>query len=212
MSEPAPSIRLLLVDDHDVVRAGLRAMLSGPEIEIVGEAQNGEVALELALSLSPDVVLMDLSMPKLDGFGATRRIKLAKPEIQVIVLTTFETAADVTRAIDAGAIGYLLKDAGRAEILNAVRAAKRGQPTLAPAAAAHLMAKSKTETRALSRRELEILERVAKGETNGVIAKALRISEATVKTHLLHVFEKLGVDDRTAAVTKAIELKILRIS
>jgi DNA-binding NarL/FixJ family response regulator len=205
-------IRILLVDDHVVVRAGLRAMLTDADLEVVGEAGDGEEALDLVVKLSPNVVLMDLSMPKLDGFAATRRIKLAKPDVQVVVLTTFETEADVTRAIDAGAIGYLLKDAPRSEIVQAVRAAASGRATLASQAAAHLMGKSKTDAKSLSRRELDVLERVAKGATNGEIAKALRISEATVKTHLLHIYEKLDVDDRTAAVTRAIERKILRLS
>lgn len=207
-------IRVLVADDHVVVRAGLRAMLSEPDLEVVGEAGDGEEALALAATLEPDVVLMDLSMPKLDGFAATRRIKIGQPKVQIVVLTTFETEADVTRAIDAGAIGYLLKDAPRSEIVRAVRAAASGRATLAPEAAARLMARSKgpNEARALTRRELDVLERVAKGATNAEIAKALRVSEATVKTHLLHVFEKLGVDDRTAAVTRAIERKILRIA
>ncbi len=204
------TIRILLADDHAVVRAGLRSMLG--DFEIVGEATDGEEAVKLAIELAPNVVLMDLSMPKLDGFGATRRIKLAKPEVHVVVLTTFETEADVTRAVDAGAIAYLLKDAPKDTIVQAVRAAASGQSTLAPQAAAHLMNKGKTDSTALTRRELDVLERVAKGATNGEIAKALRISEATVKTHLLHVYEKLGVDDRTAAVTRAIERKILRLS
>lgn len=207
-------IRVLVADDHVVVRAGLRAMLSEPDLEVVGEAGDGEEALALAATLEPDVVLMDLSMPKLDGFAATRRIKIGQPKVQIVVLTTFETEADITRAIDAGAIGYLLKDAPRSEIVRAVRAAASGRATLAPEAAARLMAKSKgpNEARSLTRRELDVLERVAKGATNAEIAKALRVSEATVKTHLLHVFEKLGVDDRTAAVTRAIERKILRIA
>ena len=204
------TIRILLADDHAVVRAGLRSMLG--DFEIVGEATDGEEAVKLAIELAPNVVLMGLSMPKLDGFGATRRIKLAKPEVHVVVLTTFETEADVTRAVDAGAIAYLLKDAPKDTIVQAVRAAASGQSTLAPQAAAHLMNKGKTDSTALTRRELDVLERVAKGATNGEIAKALRISEATVKTHLLHVYEKLGVDDRTAAVTRAIERKILRLS
>ena len=205
-------IRVLIADDHAVVRAGLRALLVADDLEVIGEAADGEEALKLAIELSPNVVLMDLSMPKLDGFGATRRIKLAKPEIHMVVLTTFETEADVTRAIDAGAIGYLLKDAPKEEIGRAVRAAASGRATLAAEAAAHLMNDRKTEQKTLTRRELDVLERVAKGATNAEIAKALRISEATVKTHLLHVFEKLEVDDRTAAVTRAVERKILRLS
>lgn len=211
--KPPPRVRVLVADDHVVVRAGLRAMLSDPDLEVVGEASDGEEAVALAAQLSPDVVLMDLSMPKLDGCAATRRIKMGQPGVHVVVLTTFETEADVTRAIDAGAIGYLLKDAPRSDIVRAVRAAASGRATLAPEAAARLMKRSKAQSdaRSLTRRELDVLERVAKGATNAEIAKALRVSEATVKTHLLHVFEKLGVTDRTAAVTRAIERKILRI-
>jgi DNA-binding NarL/FixJ family response regulator len=205
-------IRVLIADDHAVVRTGLAAMLGDDDMEIVGEATNGEEAVRFAAELTPDVVLMDLSMPELDGFAATRRIKVAMPNVHVVVLTTFETEADVSRAIDAGAIGYLLKDAARSEIVAAVRAAASGRATLDSRAAAHLMAKSKTDAPALTRRERDVLERVAKGSTNAEIAKALRISEATVKTHLLHVFEKLGVSDRTAAVTTAVERKIIRLS
>jgi DNA-binding NarL/FixJ family response regulator len=204
-------IRILVVDDHVVVRAGLCAILADADFEVVGEAADGEEALDLAVRLAPDVVLMDLQIPKLDGFAATRRIKMSKPSAQVVVLTTFETEADVTRAVDAGAIGYVLKDAPRSEIVQAVRAAAAGRATLSPQAAAHLMARTRTDAPSLSRRELEVLERVAKGASNGEIAKALKISEATVKTHLLHVFGKLGVNDRTAAVTLALERKILRI-
>jgi DNA-binding NarL/FixJ family response regulator len=204
-------ISVLLVDDHPVVRAGLRMLLAQPDVSVVGEACDGEEAVDLAVRLEPEVVLMDIEMPKLDGIAATRRIKLACPRTAVVILTTFETEADVTRAVDAGALGYLLKDAPSSEILGALRAAAAGRATLSPQAAARVMARARTETPALSRRELEILERVAKGATNPEIAKALRISEATVKTHLLHVFEKLGVSDRTAAVTTALERKILRI-
>jgi DNA-binding NarL/FixJ family response regulator len=204
-------ISVLLVDDHPVVRAGLRTLLAQPDLAVVAEACDGDEAVELAVRLEPNVVLMDIEMPKLDGIAATRRIKLARPQIAVVILTTFETEADVTRAVDAGALGYLLKDSPSSEILGAIRGAAAGRATLSPQAAARVMARARTDAPALSRRELEILERVAKGSTNAAIAKALRISEATVKTHLLHVFEKLGVKDRTAAVTTAIERKILRI-
>src|SRR5262249_23664446 len=136
-----------------------------------------EEAVSLAVNLAPDVMLMDLQMPKLDGIAATRRIKLAKPEVHVVVLTTYETEADVTRAVDAGALAYLLKDAPKSEIVQAVRAAAAGRATLSPAAAARLMARSKTDAPSLTRRELEILERVAAGATNVEIAKTLRISE-----------------------------------
>jgi DNA-binding NarL/FixJ family response regulator len=204
-------ISVLLADDHAVVRAGLRAMLAEPDLEVVGEAADGLEALDLAAKLGPSVVLMDLMMPKLDGVAATRRIKLARPETAVVVLTTFDTEADVTRALAAGAIGYLLKDAPRSEIVGAVRAAASGRTVLSSAAAAHLVSRTRGEAPALTKREIDVLERVARGATNAQIAKALRISEATVKTHLLHAFEKLGVDDRTAAVTAAIERKLIRL-
>jgi DNA-binding NarL/FixJ family response regulator len=204
-------ISILLADDHAVVRAGLRAMLSDPDLEIVGEACDGPEAVDLAAKLAPRVVVMDLQMPKLDGVLATRQIKLARPEVNVVILTTFETEADVTRAIAAGAVAYLLKDAPRGEIVRAVRAAAEGKSTLSPQAAAHLMTRTRGDVPTLSRRELDVLERVAKGASNGEIAKALRISEATVKTHLLHAFDKLGVSDRTAAVTAALERKLFRL-
>jgi DNA-binding NarL/FixJ family response regulator len=204
-------ITILIVDDHAVVRDGLRAMLAEPDLEVVGEALDGAAAVDLAVSLGPRVVMMDLEMPKLDGIAATRRIKLARPDTAVVVLTTFDTEADVTRALAAGATAYLLKDAPRSEIVRAVRAAASGRAVLSPEAAAHLVARTRGEVPTLSKREIEVLERVARGATNAEIAKDLRISEATVKTHLLHAFEKLGVSDRTAAVTVALERKILRV-
>ncbi len=151
-------------------------------------------------------------MPMVDGIAATRKIKLARAEVQIVILTTFETEADVTRAVNAGAIGYLLKDSPGATIVEAVRAAARGQSTLSPQAAAHLMTRSRGDAPTLSRREIDVLERVAKGASNREVAEALRVSEATVKTHLLHAFEKLGVSDRTAAVTVALERKLIRLA
>jgi DNA-binding NarL/FixJ family response regulator len=204
-------IAILVADDHAVVRAGLRSMFHEPDLEIVGEAKDGVEAVDLAVKLAPRVVMMDLEMPRLDGIGATRRIKLACPAVNVVILTTFESEADVTRAIAAGAVAYLLKDAPRAEIIAAVRAAAQGKPTLASKAAAHLMTRTRGEGPTLTPRELDVLERVARGASNGDIAKSLRISEATVKTHLLHAFEKLGVSDRTAAVTVALERKLFRL-
>src|SRR5262249_25970200 len=154
-------IRILLVDDHPVVRAGLRALLHADDLEVVGEGSDGAEALELVMKLSPHVVLMDLQMPKLDGVAATRQIKMAKPSVHVVILTTFETEADVTRAVDAGAIGYVLKDAPRNEIVQAIRAAAAGRASLSAQAASHLMARTRSDSPSLSRRELEVLERVA---------------------------------------------------
>jgi DNA-binding NarL/FixJ family response regulator len=211
MSLAPDRITILLVDDHTVVRAGLRAMLSDPDFEVVGEAGDGAEGIERAIALRPTVVLMDLQMPGTDGIAATQKIKLASPSTNVVVLTTFETEADVSRAVAAGAIGYLLKDSPRAAIVDAVRAAAKGRATFSPEAATHLVNRARGDMPLLSKRELDVLERVAKGASNREIASALRVSEATVKTHLLHVFEKLGVNDRTAAVTVAIERKLLRI-
>lgn len=202
---------VLIADDHPIVRSGLRSLLGVDGIDVVGEAADGEEAVALALRLRPRIVLMDLQMPKLDGVAATRRIKAALPDTHVVVLTTFATEADVVRAVAAGALGYLLKDAPAPEIVQAVRAAAAGRPTVSSQVAAHLMTRTRSDAPSLSRRELDVLERVATGATNAEIAKALRISEATVKTHLLHVFEKLGVNDRTAAVTVALERQLIRL-
>jgi DNA-binding NarL/FixJ family response regulator len=204
-------ITVIIADDHEVVRAGLRAMLTAAGIEVIGEAADGADAVELVSKLKPRVVLMDLQMPELDGIAATKKIKLAGTTSRVVILTTFETEADVTRAVGAGATGYLLKDAPAADIVNAVRMAAQGMSALSPRVAGHLMSRERGDAAALSRREIDVLQRVAKGESNREIAAALRVSEATVKTHLLHVFEKLGVSDRTAAVTVAVERKILRL-
>jgi DNA-binding NarL/FixJ family response regulator len=206
-------IRVLVVDDHPVVRDGLRGMLSGePDLEVVGDAPNGLVATALVERLAPDVVLMDLRMPELDGVTATARIRAAFPGVHVLVLTTYDTDADITRAIEAGATGYLLKDTPRDELFRAVRAAARGESVLAPAVAARLMVQMRAPAlQPLSARELEVLELVARGCSNREAAAVLFLSEATIKTHLLHVFAKLGVDDRTAAVTVALERGLLRL-
>ena len=206
-------VRLLIADDHPVVRSGLRGMLeSQPDFEVVGEAENGVEALSLAQRLSPDVVLMDLRMPEMDGVTATKRIKAARPEINVLVLTTYESDADIFRAVEAGATGYMLKDTPREGLYNAVRAAAGGKPLLASAVAARLMERvRRPNEETLSGREIEILELVAAGTSNKGIAKQLWISETTVKTHMLHIFEKLGVSDRTAAVTAALKRGIIRL-
>jgi DNA-binding NarL/FixJ family response regulator len=206
-------IRLLVADDHPVVRDGLRAMLATqPDMELVGEAATGTEAVELARALRPDVVLMDLQMPKLDGPAAIATLRQQAPEVRVLVLTTFGTDADITRAVDAGATGYLLKDAPREQLFGAIRAAARGEAVLSPSVATRVLGRMRAPAEeALSPRELEILGAVARGLSNKDIGRQLYVSEATVKTHLLRVFSKLGVDDRTAAVTVALERGIIRL-
>jgi DNA-binding NarL/FixJ family response regulator len=198
-------IRVLLVDDHPVVRAGLRGMLEAVDgLAVVGEAGSGPEAVTAARALHPDVVLMDLRMPGGDGVVATGRIRAAVPDTRVVVLTTYETDADILRAVEAGAAGYLLKDAGPAELTRALFAAARGETVLAPSVAARLVdGVPRPAAPALSAREVEVLRRVARGRSNAEIGRELHITEATVKTHLLRIFQKLGVSDRTAAVTTA---------
>jgi DNA-binding NarL/FixJ family response regulator len=207
------TIRLMIADDHLIVRAGLRAMLGAePDVDVVGEATTGTQAIDLADRLRPDLVLMDLRMPEVDGVAATVRIRERHPSVHVLVLTTYDTDADILKAIEAGATGYLLKDATRDELVRAVRAAASGASVLAPAVASRLMDRLRApEQDALSAREIEILEHVARGRTNKEIAATLFISEATVKTHLLHIFAKLDVQDRTRAVTVALDRGILRL-
>ena len=205
------AIRVLIVDDHPVVREGLRGMLSGdPGIEVVGEAGTGKAAVDLALRLVPDVVLMDLRMPDMDGAEATERIVAANPMIRVLVITTYDTDRDILRAVEAGATGYLLKDTPRAALGQALRAAALGETVLAPPVAARLMTRIRTpRPQELTSREVEVLTQVAQGLTNEEIGRQLFIGVATVKTHLLHIFAKFGVDDRTAAVTVAMARGIL---
>jgi DNA-binding NarL/FixJ family response regulator len=207
------AVRLLIVDDHPIVRAGFEGMLSGrPNLEIVGEAGNGREAVELAERLRPDLVLMDLRMPEMDGVEAITRIKVTHPEMQVLVLTTYDSDADILRAIEAGATGYFLKDAPREELFRAILAAARGEPVLAPSVTARLMKRASGLSRdTLSEREIEVLDLVARGLSNRELARVLHLSEATVKSHLIHVFNKLEVSDRTAAVTVALERGILRL-
>ena len=203
-------IRVLVADDHPIVRSGIVALLAtAPDIEVVGEAADGREAVDLALTLEPDLVLMDLRMPRLDGDQATALILSARPSVRVVVLTTYESDASILTAIEAGASGYLLKAAPQEEILAGIRSVARGEVALAPSIAAMLVGRLKTPAVTLSPRETEVLGLVAQGLSNPAIAKRLFLGEATVKTHLLHAFEKLGVSDRTRAVTKAMELGLL---
>lgn len=205
------TVRLLIVDDHPVVREGLRGMLAtDPTLEVVGEASSGEDALAQVGRLRPDVVLIDLRMPGLDGAHATERITRGHPGVRVIVLTTYDSDDDILRAVEAGAAGYLLKDTPRAELAAAIHAAARGETVLAPPVAARLVSRLRRPPAGwLTPREVQVLAEVARGRTNADVGRTLFIGEATVKTHLLRIFGKLGVDDRTAAVTVAIERGIL---
>jgi DNA-binding NarL/FixJ family response regulator len=206
-----PPIRLLIVDDHPIVRDGLRAAFAGePDIEVVGEAANGAEAVESAGRDQVDVALMDLRMPEMDGVRAIRLLQQASPRTRVLVLTTFDTDGDVLPAIEAGATGYLLKDAPTDELLRAVRAAHRGESVLSPSVAGRLIGQVRRPSRGtLSPREVEVLKLVAGGATNREAAAALFISEASVKTHLLHVYAKLDVRDRASAVAEAYRRGVL---
>ncbi|MEU7857447.1 response regulator transcription factor [Nonomuraea sp. NPDC049141] len=209
--EAGPPISLLIVDDHPVVRDGLSSMFArDPEFEVLGEASDGAEAVRLAQSLAPDVILMDLRMPGMDGVTAITELARQGIAARVLVLTTYDTDSHVLPAIEAGATGYLLKDAPRAELVRAVRAAAQGQSVLAPSVAARLMSRFRApSTGPLSRRELEVLELVAAGTTNREAAARLFITEATVKTHLLNIYAKLGVGDRAAAVAEAFNRGLL---
>jgi DNA-binding NarL/FixJ family response regulator len=212
MSSPPRRIRLLLVDDHPVVRDGLRGVFADdPDFEVVGEAGNGAEAVARVERDGADVVLMDLRMPEMGGVEAIRRLRERAPSVRVLVLTTYDTDSDVLPAIEAGATGYLLKDAPRDELLRAVRAAFEGQPVLSPAVAGRLMGRVRKPPPAepLSQRELDVLQLVADGATNREAAAKLFVSEATIKTHLLHIYEKLGVRDRAAAVGEAYRRRLL---
>jgi len=208
-------IRVVVADDHPIVRSGIVALLQdADDIEVVGQASDGRAAVTVALAERPDVVLMDLRMPVLDGDTATAEILAADPGVRVLILTTYESDDQILAAIEAGATGYLLKAAPESEILAGVRATARGETALAPSAAAALVRRATGSLPAaagpsLTPRELDVLRLVAQGNSNPAIGRALFLSEATVKTHLGHVFEKLGVNDRTRAVTRAMELHLL---
>jgi DNA-binding NarL/FixJ family response regulator len=200
-------IRLVIVDDHPVVRDGLRGMFSGvADFEVVGEAADGAEAVVVVEALRPDVVLMDLRMPRVDGVAAIVSLRGKGNPARVLVLTTYDTESDVLPAIKAGATGYLLKDTPRDDLFRAVRSAARGEAVLSPSVATTLLGQVRAPAAdPLSARELEVLGLVARGSTNREAAAKLFISEATVKTHLLHVYAKLGVKDRAAAVAVAFE-------
>jgi DNA-binding NarL/FixJ family response regulator len=211
-------ITVVLVDDHPVVRRGLRALLEElPELEPVGEAADGAEALRLLERLTaegrprPDVVLMDLQMGSgMHGVEATRRITALPDPPAVLILTTYNTDADILSAVEAGATGYLLKDAPPEELASAIRAAAKGDTVLAPPVAARLLGRSRRGRPVLSPRELEILELLAEGLPNRQISKRLFISEATVKTHLVHIYDKLGVESRTSAIAAALQTGLIR--
>ncbi|MBH0117317.1 response regulator transcription factor [Salinibacterium sp. NG253] len=204
-------IRVVVADDHPIVRSGIVGLLSSADdIEVVGEASDGVEAVALATQLSPDVVLMDLRMPGLGGAEATAQLVAARPDVRVLILTTYESDENILTAIEAGASGYLLKAAPQEEILAGLRSVARGEVALAPSIAALLVNRMREPAKvSLSDRETQVLGLVAEGNSNRKIAAALFVSEATVKTHLIHVFEKLDVKDRTRAVTKAMELGLL---
>lgn len=206
------SVRVLLVDDHPVVRSGLRAVLAATgRVEVVGEAGSGEQALALVPGLAPDVVLMDLNLGVgMDGVETTTRILTSGDPPAVLILTTYDHDADIVRAVEAGAAGYLLKDASPETIADAVYAASRGETVLASGLAQRLVSRMRAPAEpTLTPRETEVLRLVARGASNRMIAKELFVSEATVKTHLAHAYDKLGVDNRTAAVTAGRERGLL---
>lgn len=209
----AEVIKLLIVDDHPIVRDGLRAVFEGDAgFEVIGEASDGAEAVDMAIAMNVDVLLMDLRMPRMGGVEAIKVLMKRSPTVRVLVLTTFDSDADVLPAIEAGATGYLLKDAPREELVRAVRAAYDGQSVLAPSVARRLLGRVRAPApaEALTERELKVLALIATGATNREAAKQLFISEATVKTHLLHIYAKLGARDRAAAVGEAYKRGLLQ--
>jgi DNA-binding NarL/FixJ family response regulator len=206
-------VKILVCDDHPVVRSGLRGMInSQPDLEVVAEAAEGSEAVSLTDRFRPDVVLMDLRMPGMDGVTATAGIKVRHPDTNVLILTTYDTDADILRALEKGATGFLLKDEREDRIFDAIREAARGRSALAPGVASRLVERLRGDTDAhVSDREIEILMLVAQGRSNREIARKLHISDSTVKAHMLHIFDKLGVTDRTAAVTTALRRGIIRL-
>jgi DNA-binding NarL/FixJ family response regulator len=208
----------MIVDDHTVVRDGVATMLRRqPDISVVGEAANGREAVDITKTLRPDVILMDLRMPEMDGVEAMRQIREDNQEVKFIVLTTFDTDEYIFHAIEAGAKGFLLKDASREELFKAVRAVNRGESLVQPGVAARLLDRFAELLRPtpaeplLSARELEVVQLMSTGATNKEIAASLSISESTVKTHVANIFQKLDVNDRTGAVTTAIQKGIITL-
>jgi DNA-binding NarL/FixJ family response regulator len=205
-------IRIVVIDDHPVVRDGLAGMLAAqPDMEVVGQASNGSEGLLQIERHDPDVVLMDLRMPVMDGVATITELRNRGHRAGVLVLTTYDRDEDIVPAIEAGATGYLLKDTPREDLFRAVRAASRGEPALTPSVASRLMGRMRTKPQTLSPREIEVLELAARGRTNREIGKVLHVSEATVKTHLLRAYDKLGVSDRTAAVVTALTQGLLQL-
>ncbi len=206
------AIRVLIVDDHSVVREGLRMFLArDPDLEVVGEAADGAEALEQARQLRPDVVIMDLLMPVMDGIAATRAIRRELPETEVLALTSVLESASVVEAIRAGAIGYLLKDTQATELRKAIKAAAAGQVQLSPQASAYLLSAVRTPElpEPLTPREMDVLRLLSQGQSNKEIARILHLVEETVKSHMRHILAKLGVQSRTQAVLAAIRLGIV---
>jgi len=216
------SIRVLLADDQALFREGLETLLSvHKDIQIIGQATNGQEAVDLALKLRPDVILMDMQMPILNGIGATRRLKSSLPDCRVIVLTTFDDKETIFDALRAGAVGYLLKDVGSAQLAESVRVTARGESILDPSVAAKVVQEfsrvsslvtatsSDVLPEPLSEREIELLRLIASGSNNKEIAEALFITEGTVKNHITHILGKLGVRDRTQAALKAKEIGLI---
>ena len=219
MSQGTPAkIRVIITDDHPVVREGLSAMLSREkDIEVVAEAANGNEAIVKARDLKPDIVLMDLRMPEVDGVEAMRRIRTENPDIKFIVLTTYDNDEYIFQGIEAGARAYLLKDSPREEMFKAIRVVSEGGSLIEPAVAGKVLDRFAALSRqvqipeALSEREVEILKLIAQGTSNKIIATSLNIGESTVKTHIQSIFNKLGVNDRTEAVTEAIKKGIITL-
>ncbi len=204
-------IRVIVADDHPIVRQGVVALLRDePDIEVVADVADGRAALSAVLAEDPDVILMDLRMPEMDGVEATRAVRERRPEVAVLVVTTYDTDEAIVRAVEAGAAGYMLKDSPTQDLVDAVRRAAAGETVLSPPITKRLAERThKTSPDALTSREIDVLREVANGNTNAEIAASLYISEATVKTHLIHIYDKLAVSDRAAAVARAYEKGVL---